>query len=138
MVRLLLFGLLFCACSGQAFAGIEVLRDSIGANGTLTDGLGGASALHDGGTWNTPGMVVDVAETGDLAEVKIVIFAGTPVGGPENTLANILGYNMDFHIWSDGIQSGPDSFFDNAEGRTLVPAHTKVEVNSSTASFISA
>ena len=131
----LLCGILLLV-SEPAHALESVLRDSIGPDSNLTDGLGGASAAHDGGVWNTPGMVVDVPETGDLAEVKIVLFAGTALGQPENTLANILGYNMDFHIWSDGIQSGPDSFFDNAIGQ-VIPGHTKVEVNRSTGSFIS-
>jgi len=129
------------------YASFTSLRDSIGSlvcdvdgencTSPLTDGLPGAATGHDGGTWNTPGMVLDVAETGNLTEVQIVIFAGDSDSLPENDLANILGYNMDFQVWSDGIQGGPDSFFDNAVGQTI-PGHTKVAVNRSSVSFISA
>jgi hypothetical protein len=114
-----------------------VVRDSIGVDTSLTNGLGGSSTFHEGGTWNTPGMVVDVLNTGLLNQVQIVIFAGNVVGQPENTLANILGYHMRFHVWSDGILGGPDSFNDNAVGQNI-PGHTRVDVNTSTASFITA
>ncbi|MGI9455376.1 MAG: PEP-CTERM sorting domain-containing protein, partial [Aeoliella sp.] len=138
-VRSLLFSLLFCACCGQAFAEFfPAVRDSIGDDTTLTNGLGGASAGHDFGTWATPGMVLDVPESGMLLEVKIVIFAGDHLGNPENSLANILGFPMDFEVWSDGIQGGPDSFFDNGVGSNLVAGHTTTAVNTQAESFITA
>ena len=105
----LLFSLLFLTVpSGQALAEFfPAVRDSIFSPDpmdgptTWTNGLGGASTAHDGNTWNTPGLVLNVPETSDLAEVKIVIFGYDSDNLPENTLANILGYPMEFHVWSD-------------------------------------
>ena len=42
---------------------------------------------------------------------------------------------MKFHVWSDGILGGPDSFNDNAEGLNI-PGHTGAIVNSPLESFI--
>jgi hypothetical protein len=58
MVRSLLFGLLLSALYSQAYARFSVVRDSIGADNTLTDGLPGGSASHVGSAWNTPGLVI--------------------------------------------------------------------------------
>lgn len=43
---------------------------------------------------------------------------------------------MDFHVWSDGVQGGPDSFFDNASTRNSVSGHIAVSVNSTSSSVI--
>ncbi len=142
--------LLPCACFAlvliprPAHAFEFVLRDSIGPDSSLTDGWPGASTINIGSAvWATPGMVVDlsgivdVSETGILAEMKTVIFAFDINASPENVLANVEGLEMDFHLWSEGIFGGPgsDSFEANAVG-AAVPGHTLIEVNRLGASFI--
>ena len=114
-----------------------VIRDSIGPDSSLTDGLSGGSTNHDGPNWNTPGLVVSVPEDGKLTEAQFVIFARGPAPAlaPENNLSNIYGYYMDFHIWSDGVQGAADSFDSNPQGLT-VPGHIKKLVNWDTTSLI--
>ena len=114
-----------------------VLRDSIGPDSSLTDGLGGGSTLHAGGSWATSAFVVDVpvTESGILTEAQIVIFARDFDLNPENDLEDIYDFSMDFHLWSDGVQGGPGSFFDNAIGNP-VAEHLAVSVNSTSSSVI--
>lgn len=135
MTRPLLFALLLFATSGSAHAGFTVLRDSIGDDPSLTNGLGGGSTRHSGADWSTPGFVLDVPETGVLTEAQVVIFARDLDLQPENDLQDIYDFSMNFHLWSDGIQGGPDSFFDNAIGHP-VAGHTSVSVNSVASSVI--
>ncbi len=108
----------FLGMADSTRAASRVLRDSIGPDSSLTDGLGGGSTLHTGPFWHTPGFVVEVpaTESGILTEAQIVIFARDLDSQPENDLADIYDFSMDFHVWSDGVQGGPDSFFDNAIG----------------------
>jgi hypothetical protein len=74
---------------------------------------------------------------GKLTEARFVIFARgpSPANNPENNLANIYGYPMEFHVWSDGIEGGADSFDQNPRGFT-VPGHIDIDVNTPTASHI--
>ncbi len=139
MTRLLAVLLLFflsLACP-PTHAASHVLRDSIGQNNSLTNGLGGGSTLHEGPSWATSAFVVDVpvTQSGILTEAQIVIFARDLDLNPENDLEDIYDFSMDFHVWSDGVQSGPDSFFDNAIGN-LVAGHLAVSVNSTSSSVI--
>jgi hypothetical protein len=141
LVTLLLL-LLSLACT-STHAASRVLRDSIfdpndpNNPSSWTDGLGGGSTLHPGPFWNTPGFLVDIleGESGILTEAQIVIFARDLDNQPENDLEDIYDFSMNFHLWSDGVQGGPDSFFDNAIGNA-VGGHVNVSVNSTTASVI--
>jgi hypothetical protein len=54
-----------------ASASTLVIRDSIGPNSSLTYGMPGGSAHHDGNAWSTPGLVVNVPEDGELTEAVI-------------------------------------------------------------------
>ncbi|MDZ4658128.1 MAG: hypothetical protein SH868_11175 [Bythopirellula sp.] len=122
---------------GAASASSLVIRDSIGGGTTLTDGMPGGLTNHDGASWNTPGLVVTAPVDGELTEARFVIFARGPgpVFPPENNLANIYGFPMEFHIWTDGVEGGADSFDLNPRGSD-VPGHIDIDVNSSTESFI--
>lgn len=135
MNRLALSLLFLLPCS-QAFAAVLVPRDSIGADSSMTDGMVGGSTGHDGSIFNTPGLVIDVPETGILPEARFVIIAYDENQLPENNIANVLGLPMEFHIWSDGIQGGTDSFDQNPRGNS-VGGHIEYTVNSLLQSFIS-
>ncbi|MDZ4656718.1 MAG: PEP-CTERM sorting domain-containing protein [Bythopirellula sp.] len=123
---------------GAASASSFVIRDSIGGGTTLTNGMPGGVTNHDGASWNTPGLVVTAPVDGELTEARFVIFARGPgpVFPPENNLANIYGFPMEFHIWTDGVEGGADSFDLNPQGSPLVPGHIDVDVNTPTESFI--
>jgi hypothetical protein len=135
MVRSLLFGLLFCVCSGQVFAGIEVLRDSIGPDGALTDGLPGGSTHHAGLDFSSPGLVFDTSNAGLLSEASFVIFARDASLNPENDLADIYTYHMEFHVWTEGILGGTDSYDQNPRGDAL-GGHILVDANTPDTSII--
>ncbi|MDZ4657317.1 MAG: hypothetical protein SH868_07020 [Bythopirellula sp.] len=122
---------------GAASASTLVIRDSIGGGTTLTNGMPGGATVHNGLEWNTPGLVVTAQENGKLTEARFVIFARgpTPASLPENNLENIYGYPMEFHIWTDGVDSGADSFDLNPRGNA-VPGHIDIDVNTPTESFI--
>ncbi len=122
--------------TGHSHAASVILRDSIGPDTTLTDGLTGGSTLHFGALWFTSAFVLDVAEAGVLSGARVVVFGRDLDNNPENDLLDIYDYSMDFHVWSDGIQGGPDSFFDNAIGNA-VGNHVNVSINSTSASVIS-
>jgi len=136
MIRRLFFCLLCLAASGQAFADVLVPRDTIGTCCSLTDGLGGGGTHHDGPAWNTSGLVLDVPETGLLTQARFVIFSNDATM-PENNIANILGLPMEFHLWTEGILGGTDSFDQNPRG-FAVGGHIDHKVNSSGQSFITA
>ncbi len=123
--------------ASAAAASTLVIRDSIGPNPGSTNGMAGGLTLHDGSVWNTPGLVVTAPEDGELVEARFVIFGRGPgpVFGPENNLANVYGYPMKFHIWTDGVEGGADSFDLNPTG-SPVTGHILRAVNSSTESFI--
>jgi PEP-CTERM motif len=121
--------------SGVLNASTLVIRDSIGPNSSLTDGWPGVLAQHDVGTWYTPGLVVNVPEDGELTQARFVIFASKTVNQPENNLANIYGYPMEFHVWTDGIEGGADSFDENPHGG-VAPGHIDIDVNTPTTSHI--
>ena len=72
---------------------------------------------------------------GELTQARFVIFARDPLNQPENNLANIYGYPMEFHVWTDGVEGGADSFDLNPQGLN-VTGHIDIDVNSATASFI--
>ena len=72
------WGILFLLPSSVLNASTLVIRDSIGADSSLTDGMPGGVTLHDGSDWNTPGLVVNVPEDGKLTEARFVIFARGP------------------------------------------------------------
>jgi hypothetical protein len=112
-----------------------VIRDSIGADSSLTDGMPGGATLHDGSVVNTPGLVVDVPEDGEMTQARFVIFALNGLNLPENNLANIYGFPMEFHVWTDGIEVGADSFDENPQGLS-VPGHLDIDVNTPTTSNI--
>jgi hypothetical protein len=133
--HVLFFSILLALLASASSASALVIRDSIGPNSSLTDGMAGGSTFHDGATWNTPGLVVNVPEEGELVEARFVIFARNIFNQPENNLANIYGYPMEFHIWTDGIEGGADSFDENPRG-FAAPGHIEIDVNSSTESFI--
>jgi hypothetical protein len=95
----------------------------------------GVLAAHDGADWGTPGLLVNVSEDGKLSEARFIIFAVDENSGPENDLADVYGYPMEFHVWSDGIEGGADSFDENPEG-LAVPGHIDIDVNTSTSSYI--
>ena len=80
--------------------------------------------------WFTPGLVVNVPADGELTQARFVIFARGPDPGnnPENNLANIYGYPMTFHVWTDGVEGGADSFDKNPHG-DAVPGHIYITVN---------
>ncbi len=122
---------------GAASASSLVIRDSIGTGPGSTNGMPGGITQHAGADWNTPGLVVNVPEDGKLTEARFVIFARGPAPAfpPENNLANIYGYPMEFHIWTDGVEGGADSFDLNPQGSN-VPGHIDIDVNSVTESFI--
>ncbi len=121
--------------ASAASADTLVIRDSIGPDSSLTDGMPGGVTLHDGLDWNTPGLVVTVPEDGELTEARFVIFARGPALNPENNLANMYGYPMEFHVWTDGVEGGADSFDLNPRG-SAVTGHFDIDVNTSTTSFI--
>jgi hypothetical protein len=131
----LFFSTLLALLASAPSASALVIRDSIGADSSLTDGMPGGSTDHDGASWNTPGLVVNVPEDGELAQARFVIFARGVALAPENNLANIYGYPMEFHVWTDGVEVGPDSFDENPRGGA-VTGHVDIDVNTSTASFI--
>jgi hypothetical protein len=133
--RAILLALLLELSAGVLDASTLVIRDSIGPTSTLTDEMPGGAALHDGDVWFTPGLVVNAPEDGELVEARFVIFARTDVGDALNDLATIYGFPMEFHIWSDGIEGGADSFDENTLG-VQVPGHIEREVNSPFFSFI--
>ena len=84
MIRLVFFALLLFSWCTPTHAGFSVLRDSIGPDSSLTDGLLGGSTLHrEGVEWSTPGFVVDVPDTGVLSQAQIVIFANDSDFNPE-------------------------------------------------------
>jgi len=87
----------------------------------------GGLALHAGENWDTPGLVVSVPEDGKLSQARFVIFARNSANDPENSLANIYGYPMEFHVWTDGIQGGTDSFSQNPQG-LAVAGHIQFDV----------
>ena len=89
VTRKLLVSLVLVIVTGQVYAAnLVVLRDSIGPDSSLTDGLPGGSTFHDGGTWNTPGLVIDVPETGELSQARFVIFARNIDFDPENNFSS--------------------------------------------------
>lgn len=142
MTRLLLSTLIFLASSGDSFAGFSVLRDSIGPDSSLTDGLGGG--IVDGESWyiwGIAGFLVEPSQSGVLTEFQTVVFARSVLEGrpPVNNIEDILGFNLRFHFWSDGAEAGPDSFSENAYWRDahMQPGHIDVNVNSPLESFIS-
>lgn len=108
-----------------------VIRDSIGTGPSLTNGMPGGVTDHDGSAWNTPGLVVTTPEDGRLIEARFVIFGRGPGPEfpPENNLANFYGYAMEFHIWTDGVEGGADSFDLNPRG-SHVTGHIDIDVNS--------
>ena len=53
---------------------------------------------------------------GELTQARFVIFARDPLNQPKNNLANIYGYPMEFHVWTDGVEGGADSFDENPQG----------------------
>ena len=65
MRRLTLLLTLFLLPYGQAFALPIVLRDSIGPDSSLTDGMPGGGTIHDGNVWSMPGLVFEVPENGN-------------------------------------------------------------------------
>jgi hypothetical protein len=134
--RAFLCSLLACLPCGGLQASPIVIRDSIGPNSSLTDGMPGAGTIHNSGlTWATAGLVVDVPVDGKLSQASFVIFARDKDQLPENDLGDIYGFPMEFHVWSDGVQGGADSFAQNAVGNA-VTGHIEVDVNNSTTSFI--
>ena len=50
-------------------------------------------------------------------------------------MANVYGYYMEFHLWTDGIQGGSDSFDQNPQGLSAA-GHIEEVVNSQSTSFI--
>ena len=137
--RAIMLSLLHLLPSSVLKADTLVIRDSIGADSSLTDGMPGGTADHDGADWGTPGSGSNCPEDGELAQARFVIFAYNGLGpdfAPENNLANIYGYPMEFHVWTDGIgKVGVDSFDENPQG-SAVQGHIEMNVNSSTQSFI--
>lgn len=136
--RAILLSLILWLPCGVLEASTLVIRDSIGSGPSLTNGMGGGVTLHDGSEWNTPGLVVTSTVNGKLTEARFVIFARGgigPVFPPENNLANMYGYPMEFHIWKDGVEGGADSFDLNPRGNA-VPGHIDIDVNTPSTSFI--
>jgi hypothetical protein len=78
---------------------------------------------------------VTAPQDGKLTEARFVIFARGVGLAPENNLANIYGYPMDFHVWTDGVEGGADSFDLNPRA-SQVPGHVDIEVNTPSESFI--
>ncbi|QEG36007.1 DUF659 domain-containing protein [Bythopirellula goksoeyrii] len=134
----LLWVLLISVISADASGASMVLRDSIGTDPSLSISDVGGATTHSGTDWATPGMVLNAPTKSYLTQVQILIFARDGEFLPENDLADILGYPMEFHLWSDGIQGGPDSFADNAAAEPSLPGHISVDVNSPAVSFITA
>ena len=69
--RAILLSLLLTLPCGVVNASTLLIRDSIGPDTSLTDGLPGANTIHEGSAWNTPGFVVDVSEDGNLTEAHL-------------------------------------------------------------------
>jgi hypothetical protein len=133
--RVGVWGILFLLPSSVLNASALVIRDSIGADSSLTDGMPGVITFHSGGDWGTPGLVLNAHEDGELSEARFVVFARNSANQPENNLANIYGYPMELHLWTDGIVGGVDSFDENPQG-IAAPSHIDVDINSSTQSFV--
>ena len=133
--RAILLSLLLVLPPGVLNADTLVIRDSIGPDSSLTDGMPGVLTIHSGATWATPGLVLNAPESGELSEARFVIFARDQANQPENNLANIYGYPMELHVWTEGIEGWVDSFDENPRG-FAVPGHIDVDINSSTLSFI--
>jgi hypothetical protein len=95
----------------------------------------GGATVHDGSVFNTPGLVVNAPEDGELVEARFVIFALNDENGAINDLDTIYAFPMNFHIWTDGIEGGADSFDENPRGLEI-PGHISREVNSQFSSFI--
>jgi hypothetical protein len=65
---------------GTASASSLVIRDSIWPNSSLTDGLPGGLANHDGSVWGTPGHVVNAPDIdSELTEARFVILHATKI-----------------------------------------------------------
>jgi hypothetical protein len=135
--HVLFFSILLALLANASSASALVIRDSIGADTSLTNGMPGGATRHDGLDWGTPGLVVTAPEDGELTEARFVIFARGPgpAFAPENNLANMYGYPMEFNIWTDGVEGGTDSFDENPQGLG-VPGHIDIDVNTSSESFI--
>jgi hypothetical protein len=135
--RVLFFSILLALLASASSASALVIRDSIGPDSSLTDAMPGLITHHDGLDWDTPGLVVNVPENGELTQARFVIFARGAAPGfePENNLANIYGLPMEFHVWSEGIEGGADSFDENPQGQA-VPGHIDIAVNTPTTSNI--
>jgi hypothetical protein len=133
----LFFSILLALLASASSASALVIRDSIGPDSSLTDGMPGGSTSHDGGNWNTPGLVVNAPADGELTQARFVIFARGPgpAFAPENNLANVYGYPMEFHIWTEGVEVGADSFDLNPTG-SPVTGHIDIDINTPTTSFI--
>jgi hypothetical protein len=95
----------------------------------------GGLTLHDGLDWNTPGLVVTSPVNGKLAEARFVIFARDLALNPENDIADMYGFPMEFHVWKDGVEGGADSFDLNPLGNAVL-GHIDIDVNTSSTSFI--
>jgi hypothetical protein len=133
--HVLFFSVLLALLASASSASALVIRDSIGADTSLTNGMPGGATIHTGVDWNTPGLVVNVPEDGKLTEARFVIFARDQSLNPENDLADMYGYPMEFHVWTDGIEIGADSFDENPRGNP-VTGHIDIDVNTSTTTFI--
>ena len=137
MMRSLLCLLLGFMLSQSVYAEVVVVRDSIGPDSSATDGMGGGSTAHNGSIWTSPGMVFTMPQSGFLNQAKFVIFAiDQTLSQPENDLADILGYPMNLHLWTDGVTGGADSFEQNPELDLSTPGHIFSEVNTQSQSFI--
>ena len=137
MMRSLLVLFLVVGLWRPVHAEVVVVRDSIGPDSSATDGMGGGSTAHNGAIWTSPGMVFNMPQDGYVSQAKFVIFAvDQTLSQPENDLADILGYPMNVHIWTDGALGGADSFGQNPQLDLSTPGHIYSEVNSQTQSFI--
>lgn len=134
MQRLILILFTLLLCPDAAFAGRMVLRDSI--DGSVFGNYIGGATNHEDDHWSTPGMVMDVPVYSQLTQVQVLIFARDELFLPENDLADIYGYPMEFHIWSDGTEGGDDSFAENGRGDESIPGHLSIDVNSPNSSYI--
>ena len=107
MVRPLLFGLLFCACSGQVFASTLINGDSIGPDNSLTNNLGGFGAGRSGAdNFGEPAIEVTQSGTTLLDELRVIVF-GTPA---VNGNLDFGGFNYVARLWrKSNYLSGADA-----------------------------
>ena len=106
-----------------------VLRDTIGADSSASDGQAGASSENEGDFGGHPGSIFVASDSGTLEEAKFVIFVEDNLNQPVNDAARLKSeLPLTFNFWKDGLLGSGDTFEANPFGDE-VSGHTHIFVN---------